>query len=243
LYHGGVAFEPVFGSALVALSVATFYLFSGIVPQGFALLAGQLMLVALPVFAALALGGGPRVIGLRRPRARFVGAAILIGLTAWYLNMRLVMWLEPPRDELRHLEQLVDSAPLLEALVMLAVLPPICEEILFRGVLARSLATKLPIWIAIALSALLFSAYHLSLVQAPATFTLGLVFALIAIRSDSVVPSILAHGLNNGLAVLVSRDELAPLARWLGHNPTPALAICGTATATGVALIITGARA
>ena len=243
MYHGGVAFEPVFGSALVAMSVASFYLFSGLVPQAFALLIGQAMLIALPVFAAVAFGGGPRVLGVRLPRGRFVGAAILIGLTAWYLNMRLVMWLEPPRDELHNLEQLVDRAPLLEALVMLAVLPPICEEILFRGVLARSLATKLPIWIAITLSALLFSAYHLSLVQAPATLTLGLVFALLAIRADSVVPSIVAHGLNNGLAVLVSRDELSGLARWLGEHPTPALALCGAATATGVALVVVERRA
>ena len=243
MYHGGVAFEPVFASALVAMSVATFYLFSGVVPVAFALLAGQAVLVVLPVIAALVFGGGRRVLGVRLPRKRFVTAAILIGLTAWYLNMRLVMWLEPPSEELHRLEQLVDTAPLVEALIMLAVLPPICEEILFRGVLARSLATKLPIWIAMALSALLFSAYHLSLVQAPATFTLGVVFALLAIRSDSVVPSIIAHGLNNAIAVLVSRDELSGVARWLGDHPSPALAFCGAVSAAGVVVIVVGVRA
>ena len=46
---------------------------------------------------------------------------VLIGLSAWYVNMRLVMLLDPPREELRKLEYLVDTAPLFEALVMLAV--------------------------------------------------------------------------------------------------------------------------
>ena len=243
LYHGGVAFEPVLASALVAMCVATFYLISGLVPVAFALLAGQVILVAGPVIAALAVGANHRVLGLRLPRKRYVTAAILIGLSAWYLNMRLVMWFEPPTDQLERLERLVETAPLFEALLMLAVLPPLCEELLFRGVLARSLATRLPIWLAVGLSALLFSAYHLSLVQAPATFTLGIVFAVLAIRADSIVPSIIAHGLNNAIAVLVSRDELSGVAHWLGHNPSPGLAICGATTAAGLAIIATGVKA
>ncbi len=243
LYHGGVAFEPVFASGLVAMSVATFYLIAGLVPAAFAIVVGQAVLVAWPVIAAFAFRLDHRVLGLRMPRMRFVAAAILIGLTAWYLNMRLVMWLERPSEELHRLERLVDTAPLAEALVMLAVLAPLCEEILFRGVLARSLATRLPIWVAVGLSALLFSAYHLSLVQAPATFTLGVAFAVLAIRADSIVPSVIGHALNNALAVLVARDELSGVAHWLGENPMPALAICGTTSAAGVALIFSERRA
>jgi membrane protease YdiL (CAAX protease family) len=238
LYHGGVAFEPVLASALVAMAAATFYLIGGIVPRAFSLLAGQASLVAWPIAAAFMFKLDHRVLGVRLPRARFVLAAILIGLTAWYLNMRLVMLLQPPLEEMQRLEQYVDTAPLLEGLIMLAVLPPLCEELLFRGVLARSLATRLPIWAAVGLSALLFSAYHLSLVQAPATFTLGLVFAMLAIRADSIVPSVIAHALNNAIAVLVSRDALPGVARWLGENPQPALAICGASTAAGVALLV-----
>jgi membrane protease YdiL (CAAX protease family) len=238
LYHGGVAFEPVFASALVAMSVATFYLLSGVIPRAFALLVGQVMLVAWPLAAAFMFGLHQHVLGIRVPRARFMISAVLIGCSAWYLNMRLVMWLQPPVEELHQLEHLVDTAPLAEALVMLALLPPICEEILFRGVLARSLATRLPIWAAVGLSAALFSAYHLSLVQAPATFTLGLAFAFLAIRADSIAPTVLAHGLNNAIAVLITRDDLPGVASWLGANPTPALAICGASTAAGVALLV-----
>jgi len=243
LYHGGVAFEPVLASALVAMSVATFYLLGGLVPAAFAIVVGQAALVAWPLVAAFAFKLDQRVLGVRLPRMRFVAAAILIGLTAWYLNMRLVMWLQPPVDELRRLEHLVDTAPLAEALLMLAVLPPLCEELLFRGVFARSLATRLPIWVAVGLSAALFSAYHLSLVQAPATFTLGVAFAILAIRADSAVPSMIAHALNNALAVLVSRDEMAGVAHWLGAHPDASLAICGTTTSAGMALVFLGDKA
>ncbi len=240
LYHGGVAFEPVLASALVAMSVATFYLLGGLVPAAFAIVVGQAALVAWPLIAAFVFKLDQRVLGVRLPRLRFAIAAVLIGLTAWYLNMRLVMWLQPPTDELRRLEHLVDTAPLAEALLMLAILPPLCEELLFRGVLARSLATRLPIWVAVGLSAALFSAYHLSLVQAPATFTLGVAFAILAIRADSAVPSMIAHALNNAIAVLVSRDELSGVAQWLGAHPDASLAICGTATTAGMAIVFIG---
>jgi membrane protease YdiL (CAAX protease family) len=240
LYHGGLAFEPVFASALVAMSVATFYLFSGVVPQAFALVGGQAVLVAGPVIAAFALRANHRVLGVRLPRKRFVTAAILIGLTAWYLNMRLVMALDPPTEQLHKLEQLVDTAPLAEALIMLAVLPPLCEEILFRGVLARALGRHLRLVAAAAISAVLFAAYHHSLVQGLPTLTLGFVLAVIAIRADSVAPTIIAHAINNAMAITMSRDELPAIAGWLGRHPTLALAGCAGATAVGIAIAARG---
>lgn len=242
LYHGGRTFEPVFASGLVAMSVATFYLVAGVVPAAFALVAGQAILVAGPAIAAYAIGASHHVLGFASPRKRYVLAAVLLGISAWYLNMRLVLLLKPPADAIHRLEQFVDSAPLVEALILLAVLPPLCEEILFRGVLARSLATRLPIWIAVGLSAVLFSAYHLSLVQAPATLTLGIAFGVLTVRADSIVPSVIAHALNNAIAVLVSRDSFEGFAGWLGANPKPALAIAGTASAAGIAIIATNAR-
>lgn len=228
------AFDPAYASGLAAMSVASFYLLASVIPRGAALVACQLVLVAIPVAATFATGKPLAAIGLRLPRARYVVGAILIGLTAWYLNMRVVMWLEPPAQEVRQLQLLVDETPLWQTVLLLAILPPICEEILFRGTLARGLATRLPGWLAVSLAAMLFSAYHLSLVQAVPTLTLGLALGLFALRADSVVPAIAAHMLNNGMAILVSRD--LDIARWFATHPTPALVACAAGTTAGLAV-------
>jgi membrane protease YdiL (CAAX protease family) len=154
--------------------------------------------------------------------------------------MCLVAELPITERQTRMLAELVERPPLIGALAMFAVLPAICEELLFRGVLARSLGRALPTAAAAAISAVVFSAYHLSIAQALPTLTLGFVLALIAIRAGSVAPAIAAHAINNGMAIAMSRGELPELASWLGHHPILALAGCASATALGIAIAARG---
>lgn len=109
---------------------------------------------------------------------------------------------------------------------------------MFRGVLARGLAGRMPLWAAAAISAAVFSAYHLSLVQALPTLTLGLALAAVAIRADSAAPAIVAHALNNAIAIAVSRDELPALAGWLDHHADDALWIAIAVAAAGLVLAL-----
>ncbi len=80
---------------------------------------------------------------------------------------------------------------------------PVCEEFFFRGVFQRALMTKLEPSVAIVVTALLFSAFHLDPVGFLARFELGVVFGLLAWRSGSVWPGIAAHAANNLLASLL----------------------------------------
>jgi membrane protease YdiL (CAAX protease family) len=123
------------------------------------------------------------------------------------------------------------------ALFALAVMPAICEEVLFRGAVQRALSTRLFAPAAIVLSSLLFAGYHMSPIQLVPTFTLGLALGALAWRADSIAPAMLAHFLNNTLAVLVSRRQPAALAGWLESNPNLALAGCAVATVGGLVLI------
>jgi membrane protease YdiL (CAAX protease family) len=116
----------------------------------------------------------------------------------------------------------------------------VCEEIVFRGVLARSLGRRASLIAAAAISAVVFSAYHLSLVQALPTLVLGLVLAVIAIRADSAVPGMLAHAVNNALVIAVSRGALPELAGWLDRHPAAGLVGCAAATAGGVVIAARG---
>lgn len=244
LYHAshGPAVEPSIAAMIVGAALATYLVVPALVPPALALIAAQAALTVVPVAAVLVAHPARPLaaLGLRGARPRFFLAAAAIGATAWYVNTRLVALLPLPEHATRALEALVEQPSFAGALAMFALVPAICEEILFRGVLARALGHRLPITAAAAISAATFSAYHLSPVQALPTLTLGFVLAVVAIRADSVLPTIVAHAINNAIAIALSRGELAPLGDWLGHHPTLALAGCAAATAGGLAVAVRG---
>lgn len=240
--------DPAIAAAIVTAAMASYLLAAMLVPRSLALLAAQLALAIVPI-GAVALAARARTehgwlitarswLGITRARPRFFAAALAIGLTAWYLNMRVVLELPITERHTRTLSELVARPSLGAAIVMFAVVPALCEELLFRGVLARSLGRHLRPVAGAAISAAVFSAYHMSLAQALPTLTLGFVLALIAIRGGSVVPVIVAHAINNAITIAVSRDALPGVAGWLAGHPTLALAGCAAVSATGIAITL-----
>jgi len=95
-------------------------------------------------------------------------------------------------------------AGLLLNLFMVAVLAAVGEELLFRGVLVRLLndwfrSTHLAVWV----SAILFSMFHLQFFGFLPRLVLGVVFGYLFVWSGSLWLPVLAHFINNGAAVLV----------------------------------------
>jgi sodium transport system permease protein len=133
-------------------------------------------------------------------------------------------------------------------LLVLAVLPALCEELAFRGFILTGLRRRFPPWTAILLSSLLFAFYHMNVFQLLPAFVLGAVLALLTLHSGSLVPAVVFHLLHNslilGLALLpefgYTHVEIpgekflrpaitlaclllgAPLLWWLGHGLTAA---------------------
>lgn len=91
---------------------------------------------------------------------------------------------------------------LLGVLVAVAFLPAVTEEILFRGVLLKGLKGFSTAG-AVLLCGGLFSLYHMNPAQTVYQFCCGVAFALLALRAGSVLPTMLAHFLNNTLIVLL----------------------------------------
>lgn len=88
------------------------------------------------------------------------------------------------------------------ALVVVAVLPAIFEETLFRGVVLSGLKQFGQIGSALLCGAL-FSLYHQNPPQTIYQFICGTAFAFIAIRSGSILPSILSHFINNAIVLVL----------------------------------------
>jgi membrane protease YdiL (CAAX protease family) len=83
------------------------------------------------------------------------------------------------------------------AFLKVAVLAPIIEETLFRGIIMHGLMKNYKSWYAILLSGLLFSVYHLNPWQMTYTFFLGLFLGWLMVRTRSLPLCIIAHSINN----------------------------------------------
>lgn len=171
-----------------------------------------------------------------------LGAA---GLAAWVGSLQTGLFPE----SLKMLEGLKDyldlgrsGIGLLPGLFILAISPGICEEMLFRGIILSSFKGKFPAWAAVVLTALLFAVVHLNLFRLAPTFLLGLCLTFIVYRTGSIYLSMLAHALNNGLALLlVYYPSAASRLPWLAGEGAfpPALLIALAATVcAGVWLIL-----
>jgi len=83
---------------------------------------------------------------------------------------------------------------------------PLTEELLFRGLLLRTLQ-RTGRTFAIVASALLFAMLHGNFIQSVPTFFIGLVLGYVAVRCGSILPGILIHMINNGFVMALSYIE------------------------------------
>jgi membrane protease YdiL (CAAX protease family) len=150
----------------------------------------------------------------------------LLDLPAWLEGIE--SWMEQSEDQARQLTEMFLSTTtyngLMINLLMIAVLPAIGEEFLFRGVLQRLFHE----WsrnghLAVILAALLFSALHLQFYGFLPRLLLGLFLGYLYLWSRSIWVPVLVHFFNNGIAVvaawLYARGNIQTSAESLGEMP------------------------
>ena len=91
------------------------------------------------------------------------------------------------------------------ALLLIAVLPAICEELAFRGFILSGLRHTGHKWRAILLSALFFGITHQVIQQSAGAFVLGILIAYLAVQTGSLWPGLLFHLAHNSFVWLLSR--------------------------------------
>jgi membrane protease YdiL (CAAX protease family) len=102
-------------------------------------------------------------------------------------------------------------------LFMLALLPAICEEIFFRGMLLYGLRGRLsPVRLAL-VNGLVFGLFHVALFRILPAGYLGVVLAAVTLITGSIFPAMLWHALNNGFVLLMGRAgfPLEQLDSWM----------------------------
>lgn len=112
---------------------------------------------------------------------------------------------------------LTSDGMVLIALFNIALVPAICEEILFRGYVLRSFEKSWGIMWAIIISGIIFGMFHLQLANVLPLASIGILLAFMTWISQSIYPAMIAHFVNNGASVLVGKyypetafSELSP---------------------------------
>jgi membrane protease YdiL (CAAX protease family) len=142
--------------------------------------------------------GGQRAILLAIP-IWVLGLTAVTGLTALLFNSGRPV----PSNTQGLFHGRPSTATLALALLVVAVLAPICEEVFFRGMLYQYLRARLPVVVAVALSAAVFAALHLLPLLFPILLFMGIMLAAVFETSRSLYASIGFHAANNALAVIL----------------------------------------
>ena len=97
----------------------------------------------------------------------------------------------------------IDSGTLTGVLAV-AVVAPVVEELIFRGLMLNRLRMVMPGWVAVLLSSAVFGACHGNPVWFGYAFALGAFFGFLDLRANSVLPSILGHLAFNAISQILS---------------------------------------
>lgn len=143
-----------------------------------------------------------------------IGAALIVSTGLSYFNNHIPLpqdwkikfdkWEDEYNQQVEAIVSLKNNTDYFLALIIMAFLPAICEETLFRGGLQNFLArsTNNP-WLAILVVSLLFSLAHFSFYGFLYRFFLGIVLGALYQYSGRLWLSILAHFINNAIALSV----------------------------------------
>jgi sodium transport system permease protein len=226
-FYGSVLFEQRSGVALLILG-------------------SQLGFFLVPSLVWCRLFRAPLVetLQLRWPTPRGWLATVLLAAGGW--SVGAMVWQQLLRfpgarayaDWLGELLGKQGQLALGPALLLVALLPAVAEEVTFRGVVLGGLRKSGSRSVAVVGSAVVFGLFHINPYHVVVATALGLLLGFVALESGSIVPGMLIHLVNNGIQVLVDRSP-ALAARLDGP------AVLGTAlvaTAAGLWLV-RGSRA
>jgi membrane protease YdiL (CAAX protease family) len=215
----GTTFRWLLGGLLMAIIVPPLLVapFDPDLKGDGALLAAQAMFDGLLLFVALGvasdwkfrpLGRPLRLLGLRPFRLSAIWI-MLATLVAYYIAAGLFasLVLKPDQEDIGGELGVGNPSVVIAvaAVLMIVLLAPIAEELFFRGFVFAGLRTRWSLWPAAITSGLIFGSVH-----APTGITtvvplavLGFALCWLYDRTGSLWPCVIAHMINNGLALAV----------------------------------------
>ena len=149
---------------------------------------------------------------LRMPHWSALPVAVLLGVTlhpSYVILAGAISRMYPISDQaiasMKPFTDQIESAPWMTVILLMAVVPAICEELAFRGFIFGGLVRRRGQLRAVIVTAVMFGVSHGILQQSISATIMGLMLGWIALRTGSVLPGILIHFINNALSVSLAR--------------------------------------
>ncbi|MBP5245729.1 MAG: CPBP family intramembrane metalloprotease [Clostridia bacterium] len=118
------------------------------------------------------------------------------------------------------MQSVISSVPFFVGLLVIGILPAICEEALHRGVIlhfyGKSIKNE---WIVIIVMGILFGIFHLDPIRFLPTAIFGGAVTYVAFKTKSILPCIIFHMLNNFPGVFFS--NMMDVSREMTEIPLP----------------------
>ncbi|WP_114239176.1 CPBP family intramembrane glutamic endopeptidase [Dyella sp. C9] len=157
-----------------------------------------------------AIGPTPGLGFARSPWPVMYLVAMMLGLLMPFVGGMLTQWLAHGHEVSQDITQLGANIPLplrVPLALLVVTLGPLVEELLFRGGLLSAIARHVGNGWAIAITAVRCACVHLPDLSIlwyalPNLALLGLLLGWLRVQSGSIWPAVLAHGMNNLLAVV-----------------------------------------
>lgn len=141
----------------------------------------------------------------------FLGAVIL-GLSLWPIAIELARYQSSSfeqskeiKEQFERISASLNAIPLTAKILLLAVIPAVCEEFFFRGYLMSAFRRQMSPGLSILLTGALFGLFHviamLAFERFIPTFFLGLVLGWVCYRTGSLYPGIILHTTHNALII------------------------------------------
>ncbi len=164
--------------------------------------------ICIPVFALLCRADRKKEQGVRKIETSKMAWGLLVILAVSVcvsLNLLIGMsGLEKLSKTYQEVANTLYSGGIILELVTVGVLGPICEELVFRGLMFQRLCGYVKPMIAVGISALMFGIYHGNIVQGVYAFILGIVMALCCRYFGTVWAPIVIHVVANITSVCIT---------------------------------------
>ncbi|MFN0150925.1 MAG: ABC transporter permease subunit/CPBP intramembrane protease [bacterium] len=178
------------------------------------LAAGLIFLVLAPSLVFLKVAGMPiaETVRWRAPSWRAALGAVLlapaVSLIAQLIFHLTSLVIPAPEELLKAFADLADegSHGALATYTVLALVPGVCEEFLFRGVVFGVLSREWGAGRAAVASGVLFAAFHLSVYRLLPVLVVGVIAAVIVWKSGSLIAAMILHVAYNAVSLAQARE-------------------------------------
>jgi len=227
---GALVFYQLFGGLLTLLIFGTDIENADVNAMRLLTMAGQVLFILLPalVFSKMIYENVSKVIRVKIPELKEIGIFILgiISLTAllqtflviqnYYVDAltKDIYFLQKFKEVFDQLNEMIEKSygslltpnSFIEGIIVVlvvAVTPAICEEVMFRGYIQKSFELKYNKFLGALLTAVFFGMFHFNPYALIPLIALGLFFGYAAYKTDSIFVPIILHFANNFAAVIL----------------------------------------